>query len=362
MLSRLNQRISGGLAFPALPILIIGFGIYIRIVQYLHNRALWADEAALTLNILNRSYLELFLPLDNEQGAPIGFLLVERLMVQLLGSSEFALRLFPLICGIGSLFLLYILAKRLLLPSAVPIVLWLAASSDRLIYYSSEVKQYSTDVTIALALTLFLLSIREQLYRPRAVALTAAVGSMAIWWSHPAIFVLAGVELAFILTDLLQRKKLYVLGKLPIYGAWLLSFVAFYLFSLQRLSNNDVLLTSWTGRGLPPSPLDLGWSIRALSEYFYNPVGFVGAFKAIAILAALMGCISWFRRKPETLLLMVLPIAVTLFASYLDKYPFNGRLILFLYPFAAMAIAEGFEFMRLGLKPKLFAPLAIAMA
>ena len=77
----------------------------------LHNRSLWADEAVLALNIVNRSYWELLQPLDYEQGAPVGFLLVEKLAIGVFGNNEYALRLFPLLSGIISLFLFYILAK-----------------------------------------------------------------------------------------------------------------------------------------------------------------------------------------------------------------------------------------------------------
>ena len=37
----------------------------------------------------------MFQPLDYDQGAPIGFLLVEKLFNLILGKHEFALRLFP---------------------------------------------------------------------------------------------------------------------------------------------------------------------------------------------------------------------------------------------------------------------------
>ena len=64
-------------------LLIICFGILVRVIQYLYNRSLWADEAVLALNIVNRSYLELLQPLDYEQGAPIAFLWVEKLAIQI---------------------------------------------------------------------------------------------------------------------------------------------------------------------------------------------------------------------------------------------------------------------------------------
>ena len=67
--------------------LIIVFGIVVRLVQYLSNRSLWADEAALALNIVNRSYSELGQPLDYDQAAPIGFLWLEKLAIDIFGNK-----------------------------------------------------------------------------------------------------------------------------------------------------------------------------------------------------------------------------------------------------------------------------------
>ncbi|HEY9598539.1 MAG TPA: glycosyltransferase family 39 protein, partial [Cyanophyceae cyanobacterium] len=138
---------------------IISFGILVRLVQYLSNRSLWNDEAALALNIVNKSYLELFKPLDYEQGAPIGFLLVEKLAVQVFGNNEYSLRLFPLLSGIAALLLFYELAKRCISRQAVPIALTLFVGLDYLLYYASEAKQYSTDVAIALLSCLLVMQV-----------------------------------------------------------------------------------------------------------------------------------------------------------------------------------------------------------
>ena len=83
----MKQRVNSFFSSPKLAWIIIGFGILIRLIQYLYNRSLWADEAVLALNIVNRSYLELLQPLDYDQAAPIGFLLVEKLAVQLFGNN-----------------------------------------------------------------------------------------------------------------------------------------------------------------------------------------------------------------------------------------------------------------------------------
>jgi len=131
---------------------IIAYGILLRLTQYLSNSSLWLDESRLALNIVNRSFSQLLQPLDYGQGAPLGFLILEKAAVRLLGSSEYALRFLPLLCGVVSLLLFYRLAAQSISPKAVPIALGLFALSGPLIYYSSEVKQYSSDVAAAVLL------------------------------------------------------------------------------------------------------------------------------------------------------------------------------------------------------------------
>ena len=123
-----------------------------RCAQYLVNRSLWLDESLLALNIVHRTFSQLMQPLDYEQMAPLAFLMIERAAVQFFGNSEYALRLFPFLSGLVSLFLFYKVAKTVLTQRAFIIGLMLFVFSGPLIYYSSEVKQYGSDVTISLLL------------------------------------------------------------------------------------------------------------------------------------------------------------------------------------------------------------------
>ncbi len=81
----------------------VAVGAVLRIRQYLTGRSLWHDEVMLASNILGRSYGDLLKPLDHAQGAPLGFLLIEKAVVNLLGQDEFALRLFPFLSGMLAL-------------------------------------------------------------------------------------------------------------------------------------------------------------------------------------------------------------------------------------------------------------------
>jgi len=89
----------------------IVIGIVVRIVAYFYNRSLFLDEAMLASSVVQRDYMGLFQPLDYNQGAPIGFLLIVKTFVYLFGTSEFVLRLLPLISGIGSIGIYFLILR-----------------------------------------------------------------------------------------------------------------------------------------------------------------------------------------------------------------------------------------------------------
>jgi hypothetical protein len=336
----------------------IALGTLARFAQYIVNRSLWRDEAKLALNIVNRSYLGLLQPLDDRQGAPIGFLLVEKLATQLFGNNEYALRLFPLLCGILSLALIYELAKKSLSKNAIPVAVALFAGLTPLIYYSSELKQYSTDVACALLACLLGVRLHRNETTWLEIAIAGVIGAILVWFSHPAIFTLAGVATVTTISYLLRREYGKAIQRLIAYSLWAFSFIAFYFISLATLSGDDSLKDSWGGRGafmpFPPTSLsDLLWLPQTLIQFFANPVfsfGEAGLKEipaiVIAVTAFLVGCIFAFKGRKQDLLILLSPILLTLLASGLEKYPFRSRLVLFLVPFAVLILAEGLEFIR----------------
>ncbi len=356
-----NQKSTHLFSFePIAIVLIISFGVLVRVIQYASNRSLWADEATLALNIVNRSLWQLFQPLDYDQGAPVGFLVIEKLAIQTFGNSEYALRLFPLLCGIAALFLFYALAKRWLQGQALLISLVLFATLRPLIYYSSEVKQYSSDVAITLVLCLAVMQIRNLRLTWNQILLSGAIGAIAVWFSHPAIFVLAGLEASYLLPCLLKREIPRILDRLWVYLAWLLSFVGVYVVSLKDLGSDKDLLKSWS-QAFPSSPFDLIWGLDALGKYFSNPLGFPELIDGLAIVLFLAGCISAYLRRREILLFSLSPIAMTLAAAYLQRYPFRNRLVIFLIPFFILLIAEGTALVRRKVRTTPFALLSLVL-
>ena len=121
---------------------ICWLGVLLRVGVYLWNRQYWMDEGSLLGNLEGMRVLDFSGHLHGDQLAPVGFLIIERVIVGLLGDSGYATRFFPLVCGIVALWLFKSLAFRFLPFAAAMVALALFAFSDDLVYYSSELKPY----------------------------------------------------------------------------------------------------------------------------------------------------------------------------------------------------------------------------
>jgi hypothetical protein len=305
------------------------------------------DEAFITLNIVNRSFNELLLPLEYNQGAPIGFLFIEKLLVNSLGNSEYVLRLYPFLCGILSIFIFYKITKSLISSKSVLIAVLLFSISPFLIYYSSEVKQFSSDVFFTLllyALFIYVESDRLTIWR---LLLFGIIGASAIWFSHAAVFILAGIGLSLFLSYLVRKDWVLSIRLSIVFLMWILSFSVLYFLSLNELGKNSDLLNSWA-KNFPPFPpiriYQFKWYIDKFFEVFRNPVGLRPS--GIAAFLCIIGSISIFNKKRIAFLSLILPTAFLLLASILHKYPLSGRLLLFMVPVLIILIAEGAEYIR----------------
>ena len=130
----------------------VALGVLLRIGHYLTNYPVWGDEAFLALNFLRRGYLDLLSPLEYGQICPILFLWAELTAVKLFGFSEMSLRLCPLICGVGSVFLFRHVAGRLLEGPALLMAVAIFAVSIHPIRHSADAKPYASDLLVALGL------------------------------------------------------------------------------------------------------------------------------------------------------------------------------------------------------------------
>ncbi len=333
-------------AVPLLVAAAVLAGVAVRIFAFARNPSLWVDEAMLALNVLARSPAELLEPLDWNQGAPVGYLLLAKLSVTVFGGSEFALRLPSLVAGILGLVAFVPLAYRLVPLTAARLAVVLFALSPYLVGYSAEFKQYELDAAVAVGLLALAVPVWRNEAGPGRVVGFAVGGAAAVWFSHPSTFVLAGVGFAALADSAVRRDRAGLLARLAVVAAWLVSFGTCYALFLRKLGMNEYLLGYWNGKFLPLelSPGTAAWVVHHFVEFFEKPGGMAATAIAASGLAAmlyLLGAMALARADWRLLVALVTPLVLAMAASALQKYPFAGRLLLFAVPAAMILVAYG---------------------
>jgi hypothetical protein len=353
--------------------LLVAVGILLRVLEYEAYRALYMDEKSLLINLTGLAVFDFHTRLSEDQLAPPGFLVVERLLVRLPLDSVWAARFFPLVCGVGSVILMRLVALRYLSRAAVPLAVGLFALSDWLLYYSAEIKQYSTDVALTLAALLlasrFEAAPRSQRVPPERKPLPdsgspepafetappakwlafTAFGAAGVWFSHPLAFVLAGAGTYVMASAALRRDWVSARRGLLMSAAWAASFAGCFAVSHAILTTGQFVWDWWDFAFLPLPPrsaADMDRVFWHLINVFDSPSGIVtplgvlpSAFLALGlfVIGAVVLGMSW----PGGLYLLESPALFALLASALRQYPFHGRLVLFLAPVVHLLVAEG---------------------
>lgn len=342
---------SSGLAVAAVA-LACGLGVLLRLVQYSANTALWLDEIALVKAILEADLWSLIArPLPFDLVAPKGFLAVQKLMVLTLGPSDYALRLFPFLCAVGSVLVFASLARRVLPKHGALAATVLFATSAPLVAFSGLVKQYSADVLAAVTLTWLAVGLLTRVSVSRRWPWAAFTGAVVLWISQPAVLVAAALA-PLLLWQLLHGEP----GRRSYLGwvvaVWIASaaMVTICSFASVTGSSREYMLTFWED-GFPPlsamRALEVAWPWPNIQRLFAGgadaQAGMGYPFPRLyAVLAGAGYVVLWYRQK-ELALALVGPAALTLAAAIARQYPFSDRLILFLVPSLLLAIGAAID-------------------
>ncbi|HET9906721.1 MAG TPA: hypothetical protein VFQ23_08765, partial [Anaerolineales bacterium] len=211
-----------------------------------------------------------------------------------------------------------------------------------LIYYASELKQYSSDVMIALLLVYLARKCLQEQAQARDFVVLGISGAIAIWVSHPSVFVLAGVGLVLVIDKVTRKSEIPFAWILIMGFLWVGLFAIDYFVFLRPLAADEYLQNYW-GKAFMPLPpwSDTGWfkttfySMLLMSLHTY--------FSAVVTVSILLviGGISLLFRNRNMALLFILPALIVLMASGFEAYPLKDRFMLFLVPFFLLILAEG---------------------
>jgi hypothetical protein len=297
----------------------VAIGVALRVYQFMADTSLWLDELAVVNNLAERSLKSLLTaPLSYLQVAPPGFLLVEKAMYELSGGADRALRLYSLLAGIASLGAMALVSLRLGLRETAWVPVLLLALGGPFIFQSAQVKPYSGDVFLGLALVALTLRLASQ---PNARRVwPAVIGAAAPWFSFPAVLVLGGLGAVLVASP--RRRHVF-----PIVIVWALSSAAALLYAGQLLDprTGDMMQLHWSRvGGFPPDLVHLlPWAAGRLNALMWSEIGLRGASFWLGV--ALAGAVLLWRRNRIAAVVVSAPILVGLVVAVARRYPLGDR-------------------------------------
>jgi hypothetical protein len=338
------------------------------VIEYLANRPLSIDESFLALNLIAKSPVELLHGLDFKQAAPLGFLEVEKLAVDVFGRSEYAMRLLPLLASLASLVLFYRAGKRLLPIAALPFACAAFALLDPAIYYAATAKQYELDLAATAGLFALASSLLPRPIGRRGFLSLAVAGAVVVWFSHASAFVLAAVGITLAAAAISRRSWVELVRLGAVAAVWLISLGGELEMSRSNISriqqafdSRQVLLGTGTGGAtwFEAATAKLRYLVGLEDTATGSPVlgsmppGFNQGLTVLLCLVLALGFLALARRRRLTALLLGVPPVLVLVASAFHKYPLVGRTLVFILPAVALCLGEGLRFLVSGSRPRL---------
>jgi 4-amino-4-deoxy-L-arabinose transferase-like glycosyltransferase len=330
-------------------------GIGLRVTRFLLPFPLWCDEYQLSENFLDRDFQGLLSPLRNNQVAPVGFLWVEKAASLVFGFREWSLRLFPLLCGIASLFVMRRLASRLLTgPAQICAVATLAVA-----YYpirlAAEVKPYAGDLLGALTILWCLVEWQQDQRRTRWLWILTALMGPLLWFSFPAVFVggAASLAMAAVLWRNWRTGVAPSRSTMAAMGGFHLMLLAgfgsvLWLNASQQYQATAQDMTACWAEHFPPltRPAALfSWLLDAhTGVIFAYPLGAENGGSILTTLACLLGGVHLWRTDRRWWLAWGAgAFALTFAAAALHRYPYGGhaRLAQHLVPAILLTFGAG---------------------
>ena len=346
----MSSKVSRG--FLVMLAIVLLLGLFLRTHRYLANISVYFDEALNCVAVVDADFGDILsAPVNHLALCAPGFNVLQKVSTMMFGTHERALRLVPLLAGILALPLVYRLARFCLPPWASLAVVAATAVSEPLIHWCAQAKPYSFDVLVAASLAWLTLGIARRVPRRRARWWTLVVGGLvAPWFSHPAIFVLAGAGMVLLWEDLREGNAAAAFRTVGIGVGWLASFALMqWLFVGPYLEHNTGLHEFWKrSGGFAPDGLTEwpGWFVEAFVRMVDSPLGLT--LPGVTFVVLFLGVLHLACSDKRALVALSAPIALVLAAACAQQYPFHTRLILWLTPFILVLLGGGIAWLSSG--------------
>lgn len=335
-------------------IIILGFivvGVYLRVLFFSYDRPFWNDESALALNIIRRSFVQLFDVLDYEQVSPSLYVVFAKFFGLFIKKYEFAYRLPALICSILSLPVFFVFCKKFLEKKiSIVFALMLFVLNYQLIYYGQELKQYSADVLVYLLILLSYFYINVKETKKWLLGLIGCVFALSIWFSYTALFGILTIGVVMVVKNYRQWKKLLFLF-LP----FCCSAALFWIFR-HELSASTYLHLFWQD-GFIAKNFSNFFQVISNNLHFY----FLNLNHKLFIYILLLGgFVSVLKNiKEQKYFILIVPFVLALLLSYFNIYPLSDRVSIYLSSLWFVVMAKAFDLFNFKTGWKWFSGLCV---
>ncbi|MCJ7544412.1 MAG: glycosyltransferase family 39 protein [Phycisphaerae bacterium] len=334
-----------------LMVVVLLAGVAWRVGRYAARRPLWGDEGFVAVNLLDRDFADMLRPpLEHGQVVSIGFLWSELAVTKVLGLSEWALHLLPMLSGLAAFLLTWRLAAEALDRRTALLGMAVLAAAYYPVRHGVEVKPYAGDMAAAVALMYLAWRLKQ---RPGSVGLwvaLTALGAAAVWLSLPAAFVVGGVAI-FLGWHSLATRRPRQFVPLAIFAVVA---TASFAWMYQVFAGPTARANLWywaipTWKESFP-PLDRPWLIPwwlvrvHAGNMMAYPVGGNHLGSTATLLVVIAGSASlWRRRRRDLVILLLSPLLPALAAAAMQKYPYgtSARVMLFMAPSFCLLAGAG---------------------
>ncbi|HSJ62701.1 MAG TPA: glycosyltransferase family 39 protein [Gemmatimonadaceae bacterium] len=321
---------------------ILAVGAALRF--YALGDGLWHDEVRALVIYARAPFAEILTTFDS-QNQHLLYSLLAHGALSVVGDEVVALRLPAALFGLASLWATYWLGSIVASRREGLLAAALLAASYHHVWFSQNARGYTGLLFFALLSTALLVRLMRS---DRAegwglVVLYAVVSAFGVYTHTGAVFVTAGHFIVWGVLAIrarLQGRRLGWPGWLPIFGFALATTLTIQLYApvLPQLLQTSLSPT------LGGVAVDWKHPLWFLREMFGGmargiPGGFVTVGAALAIGAA--GVVSYVRRAPAVLALMLLPALLTAAAMIATDHNLWPRLFFFCAGFAALLAVRG---------------------
>jgi hypothetical protein len=327
-------------------------------VRYALGFPIWGDEAFVAVNFYDRSYLDLVLPLEYGQIAPLLWLWLEKACFDFFGASPWALRLPAFLAGIASTFLMLRFCLRALPQPSALLGFAVFAASYYPLRHAVELKPYSVDLLFALLMLNLALDIHrhaaEKLPQVGRWIALMGVSLLGVWSSFPSLFVSGTLIVWFGMNGLFGKfedkgQRLRLLLPAALWAVWsaISTVLMVRLFAGPHAESAAWLkeMAMWTPT-FPP--LAEWWTIpQWLLE---SHAGYMSAYptggrdwgSSGTLLLIVIGIVALWRSKRRGFLWLLLgPLLFTFIVAALERYPYGGSVRVSIYMAPAFCLLAG---------------------